>query len=140
VLWGTSQTNAGVLVLTNGYSSGGNERVVIANQTNVIGYLGVSDALAIAANASIINYEGIPFSIGAVQNGAYPMWGYEHLVNKPGGALSANQQLIRNALVSAITNATYQTTNPLYTNSFVDQARMKVTRGADGGPITSLSF
>jgi len=138
--WGTSQTNANLLVLTNGYSSGGLERVVIANQTNVIGYLGVSDAIAIAANANTIAYEGIPFSIGAVQNGAYVMWGYEHLVNKPGGALSANQQLIRNALVSAITNSTYQTTNPLYTNSFVDTARMKVTRGADGGPITSLTF
>lgn len=139
-MWGTSQTNAGLLILTNGYSSGGNERVVIANNTNVIGYLGVSDALAIAANANIISYEGIPFSIGAVQTGAYPMWGYEHLVNKPGASLSANQKLIRDALVSAITNQTYQTQNTLYTNSFVDQARMKVTRGADGGPITSLSF
>ena len=135
--WGL--TPGGTLVLTNGYSSGGNERSVIANNTNVIGYLGVADANAIVASASIIAYEGVPFSVNAVQNGAYPIWGYEHLVNRAGG-LSANQAAIRNALVAAISNQGYQTTNTLYTSSFIDQARMTVQRGTDGGSISSLNF
>jgi hypothetical protein len=135
--WGLDP--AGTLVLTNGYSSGGLERGVIANNTNVIGYLGVSDALAIGLSATTMSYEGVPFSVAAVQNGTYPIWGYEHLVNRA-GALSSNQRALRDALVAAISNQGYQTTNSLYTSSFVDQARMNVQRGTDGGTITSLNF
>jgi hypothetical protein len=135
-LWGL---NGGNLVLTNGYSSGGNERFAIANNANVIGYLGLADTAAIAASASAISYEGVSFTISGVQNGMYPLWGYEHLVNRAGG-MSANQTAIRNALVAAITNQGYQTTNTLYTANFVDQARMNVQRGTDGGTITSLNF
>lgn len=135
--WGL--TPGGTLVLTNGYSSAGNERNIIAGNTNVIGYLGVADATAIAASATAISYEGVPFSVANVQNGSYAMWGYEHFVNRTSG-LSANQAAIRNALVAAITNPGYQTTNTLYTASFVDQARMQVQRGTDGGTITSLNF
>ncbi len=135
-LWGLD--TAGNLVLTNGYSSGGTERNVVANNPNVIAYLGVADAAAIASSASIISYEGVAFSVHAVQSGSYPMWGYEHLVSRKG--LSANQAAIRNALVAAISNQGYQTTNTLYTVSFVDQANMHVRRGTDGGTITSLDF
>ncbi len=138
-LWGLA-AGSGALTLTNGYSSGGSERAVIAGNTNVIGYLGLADAAAIAANASPISYEGVPFSISAVQNGMYPMWGYEHLVNRAGNALSANQRAVRDALIAAITNQGYQTTNVNYTANFVDQANMQVQRGTDGGTITSLSF
>jgi len=135
-LWGLDL--GGNLVLTNGYSSGGTERAVIANNPNVIGYLGLADAGAIAATASSISYEGVAFSVQAVQNGQYPFWGYEHFVNRKG--LSANQQSIRDALVAAIKDPGFQTTNPLYTGNFVDQANMHVRRGTDGGTITSLDF
>ncbi len=137
-LWGLDAV--GNLVLTNGYSSGGNERAVIANNTNVIGYLGLADAAAIAGQATQISYEGMAFSIAGVQNGAYPLWGYEHLVNRGGNTLSQNQQYIRDALIAAITNQGFQTTNSLYTGNFVDQANMHVKRGTDGGTITSLNF
>jgi ABC-type phosphate transport system substrate-binding protein len=130
---------SGTLVLTNGYSSGGSERAVIAGNTNVIGYLGVADAATIAASATPISYQGVPFSINAVQNGMYPMWGYEHLVNRASG-LSANQAAVRDALIAAITNQGYQTTNVNYTANFVDQAHMQVQRGTDGGSISSLNF
>jgi hypothetical protein len=135
-LWGL---NGSTLVLTNGYSSGGNERNIVAGNTNVVGYLGLADTAAIAASASAIAYQGIPFSTAGVQNGMYPLWGYEHLVNRAGG-MSANQVAIRNALIAAVTNQGYQTTNSLYTANFVDQARMNVQRGTDGGTITSLNF
>ncbi len=137
-LWGLAPDRV-TLTLTNGYSSGGNERNVIGGNTNVIGYLGLADAAAIAVNATPISYEGVPFSISGVQNGMYSMWGYEHLVNRAGG-LSANQAAVRNALIAAITNQGYQTTNVNYTANFVDQARMQVQRGTDGGTITSLNF
>src|SRR6266581_4794398 len=54
-LWGLD--GLGNLVLTNGYSSGGTERTVIANNASVIGYLGVADSGVITASASTISYE-----------------------------------------------------------------------------------
>ena len=136
-MWGLDPV--GNLVLTNGYSSGGSERVVIQNNSSVIGYLGLADANAIAGSATPIGYEGVSFSISGVQSGTYPLWGYEHMVNRS-GALSSSQQAIRDALVAAITNQGFQTTNVLYSAQFVDQANMHVRRGTDGGTITSLDF
>jgi len=136
-LWGLSGGN---LVITNGYSSGGNERVVIAATNNVIGYLGLADAAAIASTAHAIAYEGVTYSASSVQNGNYPLWGYEHLVNRTSMDSDANKIAVRNKLVAAITDQTYQTTNPNYTANFVDQNAMHVQRGTDGGTITSLDF
>ena len=138
-LWGTSATNSSLLVLTNGYASNGLQRNVIASNPNVIGYLGLADAVIISGTATAINYEGVPFSIANVQSGQYPLWGYEHFVNRA-GQLSQNQQLIHDALVGAITNPGYQTTNTTYTANFVDQNNMQVYRGADGGTIKSLNW
>ena len=136
-MWGLDATNS--LVLTNGYSSGGSERTVIATHPQAIGYLGVSDASAVSSTTTILAYNGVPFSTTNVQSGQYPLWGYEHLINRASG-LSANQTAVRNALVAAITNPGFQTTNTLYTSSFVDQSKMRVERGTDGGAITSLEF
>lgn len=136
-LWGLDA--GGGLVLTNGYSSGGNERNVIANNARVIGYLGAADALAIASSTTVLTYNGVAFTTQNVQTGKYPLWGYEHFVNRA-NALSVNQAAIRDALVAAVTDQTFQTTNPLYTANFVDQANMHVERGTDGGSITSLDF
>ena len=136
-LWAT--TASGAYILTNGYSSGGLVRGVIAAKSDAAGYLGVADYAAISSSATALNYEGVAFSHAAVNKGGYPLWGYEHLVNRSGG-LSANQTAVRTALISAITNPTYQETNPSYTNSFSSFSDMQVERGADGGIITSLKF
>ena len=93
----------------------------------------------IATNATQITYQGVPFSHANVTQGSYTLWGYEHLVNRT-GALSANQQAVRDALIAAITDPTFQGTNPLYTGSFTRVSDMQVERGADGGTITSLTF
>ncbi len=139
-LWVTNGLSPTLIATNEAYSSGGLERNVILNYTNMIGYLGLGDATAIAGpNTAATAYEGVAYTPVAVQSGAYPMWGYEHFVNKVGG-LNANQTLVRNALISAITNQVYQLTSPDYTNNFVDQLNMKVKRGADGGPILSLTF
>lgn len=139
LLWVTNGISSTLFSTNQGFSSAGLERNLIGNYTNAIGYLGLADAAAISGTAAPISYEGIAYSPGRVQGGMYPLWGYEHFVSKHNG-LSANQQLVRNALVTALTNQTYQTTSPLYTNNFVDQLNMKVKRGADGGPITSTTF
>jgi hypothetical protein len=128
-------TNAsGQIITFGGFTSGGLERGFIAAEPGVIGYLGVSDAHAITNAATILSYNGVPFSIANVQNGSYGIWGYEHMINRTGG-LSPNQTTVLNAYVAAITNPTYQTTNPLYTSAFADLANMLVSRQADGGPI-----
>jgi len=136
-LWATNA--AGTYVQTNGFSSGGLERGVIASKPDAIGYLGRADYAAIAATATAISYNGVAYSSPAVQNGAYGLWGYEHIVNRAGG-LSTNQRLVRDALISKITDHTFQTTNPLYNQSFESLDDMHVERGADGGTITSLDF
>ncbi len=126
-------------IQTNGFSSGGLERGVINAKADAIGYLGLADFAAIATNAVALTYEGVPFSHANVVSGRYPMWGYEHLVNRANG-LSANQAAVRDALVRAISDPTFQGTNPLYTNSFTSLSEMQVERGADGATITSKNF
>ena len=136
ILWTTN--GAGQYIQTGGLTSGGLERNVIAAKADAIGYLGLADAASIGAFASAITFDGVPYSEPAVANGAYTLWGYEHVVNRVGG-LSSNQQAVKNALVSAITDPTYQNL-PIYANSFVRLNQMNVERGTDGGPITSLNF
>ena len=125
--------------LTNGFSSGGLVRNVVVNKPDAIAYLGLADYSVIATNATALTYQGVAFSHANVTTGSYSLWGYEHLVNRA-GALSANQQAVRDALIKAIASSTFQGTNPLYTNSFTAVSEMKVERGADGGTITSLTF
>src|ERR1051326_8815610 len=137
ILWATNR--AGAYVQTNGFSSGGLERNVIAGKADAIGYLGRADFGAIAASATALSYNGVAYSPNAVLTGSYGLWGYEHIVNRA-GSLSPNQGLVRDALKSAITSPTFQGSNPLYTNSFENLNLMQVERGADGGTITSLNF
>jgi hypothetical protein len=126
-------------ILTNGLSSGGLLRNVVAAKPDAIGYLGLADFSAISTNAASLSFNGIPFSHANVTHGSYSLWGYEHVVNRA-GALSSNQQAVRDALLKAITDTAYQGTNPLYTNSFTSVSEMQVERGADGGTITSKNF
>src|SRR5229473_3069499 len=102
LLWATN--GAGTYVVTNGYSSGGLERAVIGGKPDAIGYLGRADLAAIATSATAITYDGVSYSEPAVAGGSYGMWGYEHIVNRVGG-LSANQALVRDALIKAITDS-----------------------------------
>ncbi len=134
--WATN--GAGMYVQTNGYSSGGLQRGTIAAKSDAIGYLGRADLLVVSASVSAISYEGVAFSPAAVTSGKYPIWGYEHIVNRAGG-LSANQVSVRNALIAAITDAAFQAT-PVYSDNFVSLSDMEVERGTDGGTITSILF
>ena len=136
LLWTTN--GAGNFVVTNGLTSGGLERDIIKAKADAIGYLGVADANAIAASASLVPFNGIPFSHTNVVIGQYSIWGYEHLVNKVG--LSATKVTVRDALKAAITAPFFQASNTLYNVAFTAVAEMHVERGSDGGTITSLDF
>ena len=140
ILWGTNGSSATYIgpPAFLGFSSGGFERNLIAGKNDAIGYLGRSDLAAIAASASAVSFNGIAYSTAAVENGAYEIWGYEHMYNRAGG-LSANQRQVRNALYNAITDAAYQAT-AIYANNFEPLTGMHVERGADGGDISSLDF
>ncbi len=137
LLWATN--GVGGLITTNGYSSGSLVRAVVASVPSAIGYLGLADFNVITNTATALTFQGVPYTPANVANGSYGLWGYEHVVNRVGG-LSANQILVRNALLASIQDTTYQSTDPGYTNNFVAVQNMKVERGTDGGPITSLNF
>ncbi len=79
----------------------------------------------------------MPYSVTNVENGSYPLWGFERwaYLKSGGGAPSPNQLLVINALLSAVTNATYQTTSPVFVGNFVPLGGLQVDRSSDGGPI-----
>ena len=90
-----------------------------------------------------IAYEGVPYSVTNVENGSYPLWGYDHwFYPKVGqaGAPSANQLNVITNLLAAVTNVTFQTTSPVVVGNFVPYSGLQVKRNADGGPITSLLY
>ena len=137
LLWMTNAS--GVYVNTNGLSSGGTLRGVVANRGDAIGYVGLADFNAVAANTALVPFNGVVFSHTNVLKGSYAIWGYEHVVNRVGG-LSATKAAVRDAFISAVTNSEFQRTNTLYNVNFTAVAEMEVERGADGATPTSLLF
>lgn len=139
VLWATNG-QGGYLGTTNGYSSGGLVKNAVQGNSDAIGYMSLGDYSGTFTNsATVLNYNGVPFNVTNVYNGAYSIWGYEHIMSRSGG-LSANQQLVFNALRSAITNAQFQATNSLYIGRFGELQGMKVERTTDGAVTTSKEF
>jgi len=122
-----------------GQSSGSNVRAQLAVITNAIGTVAAQDISTLTP----IAYEGVPFSITNVETGSYPIWSYERWAYpKVGqtGAPSTAQLTVINALLSAVTNATFQTTSPVFTGNFARLSLLQVDRSSDGGPITSTIY
>ena len=138
-LWTTN--GAGAYVTTNGLPSGGLVKNVVQGKTDSIGYLSLGDYSGSFTNsATVLNYNGIPFNITNVYNGKFTIWGYQHMMSRTSGGLSATQQLIFNALKTKITDINYQSTNSLYKGRFGELNAMEVQRNVDGGPLSSLIF
>jgi hypothetical protein len=139
----TLQTLGGVYATTpigqpvpdpnGGQASGSLVRTFVNAITNSIGTVAVQDQSTLTA----LNYEGVPFSVANVQNGSYPIWGYERWAYAKSGpsAPSPNQLTVINALLSAVTNATFQATSPVFVGNFVPLSGLQVERSSDGGPI-----
>ena len=122
-----------------GQSSGSGIRALLTVIPNAIGTVAAQDIKTFTPLA----YEGVPFSVTNVENGSYPLWGYErwlYLKSGQQGAPSANQLAVINALLSSVTDPTFQQTGKAFVGNFVPLAGLKVYRDADGGPIKSLLY
>ncbi len=131
--WTTNSSLQPIPDPNGGQSSGSNVRGVVNALTNAIGTVAVQDLSTLTP----LSYEGVPFSITNVENGSYPIWGYERwaYLKSGGGAPTPNQLLVINSLLSAVTNATYQTTSSVFVGNFVPLSGLQVDRSSDGGPI-----
>jgi hypothetical protein len=120
-----------------GQSSGSNIRSLLKAIPTAIGTVAASDI----STYTTLAYEGVPYSITNVENGTYPLWGYENYYYNTGdGAPSAAQYQVITNLFSAVTNTTYQTSSSLFVGNFAPLSGLQVTRSTDGGPITLLNY
>jgi hypothetical protein len=130
----TNSAGLPILDPAGGQASGSTIRVLLGIITNAIGTVGLSDVKTNIA----LSYEGYSDTASNVEYGNYPLWGYEHwytLKSGQGAPTTAQLTVITN-LLAGVTNLTFQTTNPVFTNSFVPYSGLKVQRAVDGGPIT----
>jgi hypothetical protein len=132
----TWTTSAGVPVpdASGGQTSGSNVRTVVQAIGNAIGTVAPSDI----STFTTLSYQGVPFSIANVENGSYPLWGFENYYYDTTGASapSAAQLQVITLLFDAVTSSTYQTSSSLFVGKFAPLSGMQVTRSTDGGPIT----
>ena len=133
----TYTTNAAGLPILDpavGQTGGTQVRTLVNLITNAIGTVAVQDVKTNFALA----YEGVPYSVANVENGSYPIWGYEHWfwLKTGSGAPSPSQLTVITNLLAGVTNITFQTSNPVFTGSFVPYSGLKVQRAVDGGPIS----
>ncbi len=135
VQWAKS---GGVWITTNGFASSSIVRSQVNANPDAVGYMVATDALAIAGNARMLTYNGVPYNTANVLNGSYAIWGYEQAAARAG--IGANQKTVFQALVAAITDPVYQTTNPNYVGKYEVISQMQVERGGDGAVITSKNW
>jgi hypothetical protein len=117
-----------------------------------IGYLGIADA-GVGGNAVTLSYNGVPYSVAAVANGAYTLWGYEHfyyLTGTGAGNLSGTKKTVADKLADKIylTDADVSNANTGTIHGTASAAgillqggngnpAVTVVRSAEGGPISS---
>jgi hypothetical protein len=134
--WTTNSLGQPIPDPAGGQSSGSSIRSLLKVITNGIGTVAASDI----STFPTLSYEGVPYSITNVENGSYPLWGYEnYYLNSGNGAPSAAQYQVITNLFSAVTNANFQTNSSLFIGNFAPLSGLQVTRSTDGGPITLLN-
>jgi hypothetical protein len=87
-----------------------------------------------------LSYEGVPYSVTNVENGSYPLWGYEnyYYITSGTGTPSSQQLAVINTFYQSVTNATFESTDPVFVGNFIPNSSLKVQRLSDGGQITPL--
>ena len=101
----------------------------------MLGYLGISDALNVT-NGTILTYDGVPCSNTAVQQGAYPVWSYEHIYYRSSyGTTSPNGKTVADQIAAQIHNVAADTNV-----SGILVGTMAVGRGDEGSTITPGNF
>jgi hypothetical protein len=120
-----------------GLTSGGTVANTVIAITNSIGTVAVQN---IKKGVAALSYEGVPYSVTNVINGSYPLWGYEnyYYITSGTGTPSTAQLAVINAFYQSVTNATFQSTDPVFVGNFIPNSSLQVQRGSDGGQITPL--
>ena len=102
-----------------------------ATGTNyVVGYFGASHGTD--AGVYALNWNGVPYSLAAMENGQYTFWGYEQVLLSPNFADSAATNVYTN-LVSLIKGLS---TSALGAGNASLSDMNNVTRTQDGGVVT----
>ena len=140
----------------SGYNTGGNVQNVLKTNNPVTGLtpantvtgfipgtskawlitcVGISDGNAITAGGgSDVSYCGVPYSIAAVQNGSYPLWGYEHMYYLTASTIGT-QVVIGGSpaadVADAIADEVYNTTVTT-SSAGIKLSTMSVTRAGTG--------
>jgi hypothetical protein len=132
-LWPGGTVNGNPVSLgNNGYSSGGQLAGAMGNDSPdgvsfLVTYLGTSDAAtAVSGGARTLSYNGVPYSVGGIQEGTYTLWGYEQLYYRPGTTGTVL------ATAGAIAGKIKTVTSPILLST------MNVSRDTDGGVVTQL--
>jgi hypothetical protein len=113
--------------------NGANLLIASGQSVVPVGHLGLNDAsVAVAAGAKELTYNGVAYSQDNVRNGKYTAWGYLHVLNQT-GALSADQILARDAIVSAF--GTSLLPFGATVEAGIDTGTMVVSRSEDGGLV-----
>lgn len=121
-----------------GLNSGGVEASTVLVLTNSIGEVAVQN---IKKGLGALAYEGVPYSVTNVINGSYPLWGYEnyyYISTGNTGTPSTTQLAVINAFYQSVTNATFETTDPIFVGNFIPNSSLQVQRYSDGGQISPL--
>ncbi len=98
---------------------------LVANGGVFLSYLAVSDAATVNSGSNNLSYNGVPYSVAAVQQGQYSFWSYGHFEYR--NSLSGNALSVTTQLKTRIHN--YDAT--------VLVSSLAVGRTVDGGAVTS---
>lgn len=123
---GSTSTSVEIRDASNGLLASGQSVVAV-------GHLGLNDAaVAVAAGAKELTYNGAAYSQANVRNGRYTAWGYLHVLNQT-GALSADQIAARDAIVNAFGSSLLPFGASV--EAGIDFNTMNVSRSEDGGLV-----
>lgn len=135
--WPTTTLYNGVVDISpnGGYVSGGGVSTALKANTSALGskayyvaYLGTGDSAgAIAGGAQALKWNGVDYSVAAVEEGQYTFWGYEHMLDN---GLTADQQTLASDIA-----ATIDSTTAIQSGVGLPLSAMQVFRGNDGGQV-----
>ena len=116
----------------SGYSSGGTLAAAMGATGSLAGsggwfitYLSTGDAAtAVGLGAATLNYNGVPYSLAAVQEGQYTFWSYEQLMYRT--SLAGQGKTVADQLATQLHN----------TDAAVLLSGMQVGRTVEGGAVT----
>ena len=116
----------------SGYSSGGTLAAAMGATGSLAGsggwfitYLSTGDAAtAVGLGAATLNYNGVPYSLAAVQEGQYTFWSYEQIMYR--SSLAGNGKTVADQIGTKIHD----------TDAAVLLGGMQVGRTVEGGAVT----